>query len=525
MIRLVETEGVFDKYACLSHCWGGGSRPIQTTSLTMQDYLKKIPFTALPKTFGDAVVIARKLGLRYLWIDSLCIIQDSTTDWQTESSRMADIYRNSYVTIAALSSPDSQGGCFSPEVLSDLCIRVQGDNGFESLIAARYCEEYEPMSNTDIFKKAYPVLTRAWVYQERILSRRMLYCTYREFQFECRQDKTCECGNRFMPPHPVPKTAASQAMLQSKDQYGELERLHDTKGRYSPMQMCQHWQKTVVQYTKLDLTQPSDKLPALSGCAKDIIRFTQDEYLAGLWRASFAEGMLWVVVVPVDQSRPQDSRAPTWSWASVNTTQGVRYIYPLRSRTRQIFQDSIRDVECVPDGIDKTGAVKSGYVSLRASLCPVYLRRICRICMSARSRVVYTIEHDKWYTTRSPNITPCPTNDKKGLILGDATIASFFPDYKYDDRVDFGFQVRTDGYACRHARVYLLHLYDGQSPASDVITDFFLVLTKSAQAGGDQSYKRIALFTLAFKNWSERDTWFKGEYQSRAENETVVTIT
>ncbi|KAF4975744.1 hypothetical protein FZEAL_7521 [Fusarium zealandicum] len=131
-----ETEGIMGTYASLSHCWARGPKPIVTTSDTIAYRLKGITFTARPKTFGDAVLIARRLGLRYIWIDSLCIIQNSAEDWQIESSKMADIYHNSFVTIAAVSSPDSRGGCFSPEKLSDLCFRVEGE-GFDALIAAR----------------------------------------------------------------------------------------------------------------------------------------------------------------------------------------------------------------------------------------------------------------------------------------------------------------------------------------------------------------------------------------------------
>lgn len=136
-IQLVETHGSTGTYACLSHCWGK-DKLITTTSQTIASHLSGIPLAVLPKTFGDAVTLTRNLGLRYLWIDSLCIIQDSREDWQIESSKMADIYHNSFLTIAAISSPDSRGGCFCPEKLSDACFRIQAD-GLDTLIAARYC--------------------------------------------------------------------------------------------------------------------------------------------------------------------------------------------------------------------------------------------------------------------------------------------------------------------------------------------------------------------------------------------------
>ncbi|KAF4975743.1 hypothetical protein FZEAL_7520 [Fusarium zealandicum] len=297
-----------------------------------------------------------------------------------------------------------------------------------------------------------------------MLSRRMLYCTYREFQFECRQGKTCECENPFMPPHPAPKTLASRAMLQVKGDYAELEKLHGVKGNYAV-------------HKELRITQSSDKLPALSGCAKDVGRITEDGYLAGIWRTRFAEGLLWVVNVPVNQPRANVWRAPSWSWASVDTTNGINYAYPRKTRYRQAFQDKIEAVECTPAGLDKTGAVKSGHLTLRTSPYPTYLRRICRQCQASRSPNRYTIESDHWYSTRNPRITPCPSIGIQGLKLRYIT-PSFFPDYKYDNIIDFDSQDRSDGHGCMHAPVFLLHLYDCQSFASYIITEFFLVLKK-----------------------------------------------
>ena len=75
--------------------------------------IESINMTDIPKTFQDAVLITRKLGYRYLWIDSLCIIQDSASDWQIESVKMADIYFNAVVNISADASPRSDSGIFA----------------------------------------------------------------------------------------------------------------------------------------------------------------------------------------------------------------------------------------------------------------------------------------------------------------------------------------------------------------------------------------------------------------------------
>jgi hypothetical protein len=104
-VRLVETQGKVGYWACLSHCWGE-KQPLKTTRDpdTLSQHQIAIPWDTLPKTFQDAIFVTRALGIQYLWIDSLCIIQDDSVDWQFQSAQMADIYRNSILTIAGSAS-------------------------------------------------------------------------------------------------------------------------------------------------------------------------------------------------------------------------------------------------------------------------------------------------------------------------------------------------------------------------------------------------------------------------------------
>jgi hypothetical protein len=111
-IRLIDTEGKTFQYAALSHCWGSGPR-LTTTKSNWSKLALNVSFNALPPLFQDAVIITRQLGLRYIWIDSLCIIQDSLRDWETESSKMGSIYQNSYITISATNSSDGSAKCLA----------------------------------------------------------------------------------------------------------------------------------------------------------------------------------------------------------------------------------------------------------------------------------------------------------------------------------------------------------------------------------------------------------------------------
>lgn len=111
-VHLVETrllQTTIQRYNCLSHCWGT-QQPLKTTQQNYSQHLASISWDTIPKTFQDAIQLTRDLGVRYLWIDSLCIIQNNAEDWDRESANMCNIYGNSHLTIAVTPSRDCQGG-------------------------------------------------------------------------------------------------------------------------------------------------------------------------------------------------------------------------------------------------------------------------------------------------------------------------------------------------------------------------------------------------------------------------------
>lgn len=108
---LVESKGKYGRYVALSHAWGMSPR-LTATRGTIEDLKKGIAISFLPKIFQYDIEITRRLGIKYLWVDCICIIQDDMQDWERESASMAHIYRNSYVTVSASASSDSYSGCF-----------------------------------------------------------------------------------------------------------------------------------------------------------------------------------------------------------------------------------------------------------------------------------------------------------------------------------------------------------------------------------------------------------------------------
>ncbi|OTA97108.1 hypothetical protein M434DRAFT_27179 [Hypoxylon sp. CO27-5] len=278
------------RYACLSHCWGPSQSPIKTLTTTIDDFRKEIPWSALSKTFQDAVDICRRLGIDYIWIDSICIIQDSDEDWDIESMKMADIYENAYLTIAATKSTDGTGGCYAstdPETV--FCRPI-----VENLV---YCRKKPPEFNQFYRHKDWPLLSRAWVYQEMRLSPRVLHFGAEEVLWQCR---TCRRSESRSNDSDAPTT------LTYNDRYVANA---DLLG----------WYNTVYEYSHLALTFEKDRFAALAAVAQReaSLRSPDDEFLLGLWKNTMLRDLLWQVVPHQQPPLRTKLKTPTWTWASV----------------------------------------------------------------------------------------------------------------------------------------------------------------------------------------------------------------
>jgi len=175
--------GIDDFYITLSHCWGGTTKRIGPTEDNLSDFQKGISLASLPQTFRDAIVLARHLDrrVRYIWIDSLCIIQNNKADFLSESAQMYQIYRNSYCNISATAATDSEKGLFSnrkPHQLweDDINLNVEGIPGQAQAPEQRIqtCR----IDNLLFWERNVddaPVNRRGWVLQERLLAPRVLH--------------------------------------------------------------------------------------------------------------------------------------------------------------------------------------------------------------------------------------------------------------------------------------------------------------------------------------------------------------
>jgi hypothetical protein len=351
-VRLYESHGEFDHYVSLSHCWGK-FQMIKTERASLSLRKRGITWSSLPPTFQDAITFVRNLGLRYIWIDSLCIIQDDKADWEIESAKMAQIYMNSLLTLAVTKSASAEEGCFVVTPAEDRTFAITGStkDGAPYTIYAR-----RPVYHLgDAFarhKDLFPLFYRAWCYQERLLAPRILQFNPRELMWECCEVSACECS-LSCPTFPD-KQRHSKALTQGSD----------------PKSFNDRWRHMVVDYAKLDLTYESDRLPALSGAAKQMQPHRSGKYLAGLWEDSLVEDLMWWVNDDECQHsrRPKQWRAPSWSWASLESSFSHR-IYPLKTTHCKILE-----VECISAGNDPTGSVASGRLVISGYIIPATLK-------------------------------------------------------------------------------------------------------------------------------------------------------
>ncbi|MCJ1256403.1 hypothetical protein MMC24_004224 [Lignoscripta atroalba] len=347
-------------YVCLSHCWGKAAL-IRTTKATIEHHKGGIPWTLLSKTFQDAIKITLDLGVRYIWIDSLCIIQDDETDWQVQAGQMASIYENCLFTIAATASADGSGGCYrkAPAEYAQVVTRSRTNREGRNFTAScrRAIQHPDTLIHApDGYMVHAPLIDRAWVFQEHELSRRVLQFTATELMWECNSSLRCECG-RVQP-----------------DRYQRKSQLVQARTAEELAFLGNEWRKRVVAYSCRMLTYGTDKLPALSGVAKQMQRHMSSvstvRYLAGLWEHDLLEALTWISGTNPGGQNIAAYRAPSWSWASLEGILDYDDTYEL-NMNRSVAR--ILEVHCVPAGLDPTGAVSGGCLKIAGPLIEVNL--------------------------------------------------------------------------------------------------------------------------------------------------------
>ncbi|KAH6721576.1 heterokaryon incompatibility protein-domain-containing protein [Leptodontidium sp. MPI-SDFR-AT-0119] len=262
------------------HCWGPPELIFKTTVQAFGNNKTELPWGKLSRTLREAIEVTRRLGIRYIWIDSLCVLQVDEDDWNREAANMGNINKNAYLTLAATASSGGMGG-LHVENLELATLKARRSRLHFSL---------EVLESGDSF------VHRGWAYQERLLARQIVHFTSEEMVWECKPQQTRECS--------------SPSGLQ--EGRSEFESLLEG-GRKS----WWSWQMLLTRYTTLQLSKEEDRLPAISGIASQL--FDPSDYLAGIRRRWILKDLCWERYSTCGSIRTsRQAGAPTWSWASIN---------------------------------------------------------------------------------------------------------------------------------------------------------------------------------------------------------------
>jgi hypothetical protein len=332
-----------------------------TTNSTLPNHKQGIYVNTLPKTYQDAILITRQLGRRYIWIDSLCIIQDSKSDWESEAAKMADVYQNAWLTISATRSSSPTSGCFNsmePQIL-----KLEGvirDSPF--ILYARNKMEHvtsdwgpDP-TKVPMRRFPLPLLTRGWAFQERLLSARVLHFGPQELFWECRERVTCECKG-------IKEWEKEANIVTYQGAPPKITHNKFVNAAANSVQMHARWRSMVEEYSRRRLTIGTDRLPGFTGVATEMQGHLGERYLAGLWESSFVADLCWCresVYSGAGRVRKRGGSpwpgTPSWSWAAVDCE--IKYIAdltqpdPRKIKTRVISCCKILEVKWTPGDPD-----------------------------------------------------------------------------------------------------------------------------------------------------------------------------
>ncbi|KAI1287169.1 heterokaryon incompatibility protein-domain-containing protein, partial [Xylaria venustula] len=298
-LRLLHTGSALGKYIALSHSWGG-HQPAKTVRSNLAARCAGFPLSELPLTFRDAIAVATEIGIQYIWIDSLCIIQDDPEDWKREAATMGDVYLHSYLTIAATRAANSEAGFLGARSFTDT-VRLAGVSSGVDDRNVYACQRRSFANDVD----DGPLNRRAWVLQERVLSPRTLHFTEHQVYWECWEHHQGEdLEYQYLG---VMKKEAFPVQLSPRSL------LCNSPARGSELPRGSWY--LFSEYSSFDLTFQTDKLIAIGGLVQKLESRLQITYTKGVWKEFLHHSVLWSARTEDLEYLPSMG-APSWSWAS-----------------------------------------------------------------------------------------------------------------------------------------------------------------------------------------------------------------
>ncbi|KAI1313348.1 heterokaryon incompatibility protein-domain-containing protein [Xylaria venustula] len=320
LIEFQNSEFSYARYATLSHCWGPpqGGKPTKTTKENLESRKAGVSMLDLSPLFQDAILLCRMVGCYYIWIDSLCIIQDDNSDWKEQSQKMAEIYSNAWFNIAATGFPDSTRSMFQDRwsfgsedaqsrrpVQSYRLHTALNNNSVQVRQTHRRDHEYLRGVLIRNRSEQAPLIDRAWAFQEILLSQRIIHVCSSELIWECQTLQDCECKSF---------NGAEDSIFNYVNLKQQLRKIKNIE--CSTEEIYDLWLQLCETYSTRSLSFASDRLAAISGIAHAMRTVTNSGYFWGIWLEDLPRSIVWRGWPISDPTFSRLPDIPSWSWLS-----------------------------------------------------------------------------------------------------------------------------------------------------------------------------------------------------------------
>jgi hypothetical protein len=485
--RLVTSNGKTEPWIALSYCWGGDSQFV-FNDRTMHDLHRGIPLDSFPATLRDSVVITRTLGIKYIWIDALCIKQDSTEDWVREAAKMREVYSGAILTIVDANSPSTHSGIFSQRKPGKRATLEWRDstNSRPNKVQLRPGSEL-----WDHALSSSPLMSRGWTLQEGLLSPRTISYGAQQMIWECPCYQADEGGRITQATEDYRSKGFIQNLIRIQNTekikpQSFLEKLVVRSSKpekwwksYDIADPYDKWNDIAEQFMCRSLTKDFDALPALSGLARVFQHVLNDEYCAGLWKKDILSTLMWNrsprypadLSTRFDLARPSDYLAPSWSWTSIL---GKQSSMSNSWQTREALQVSAHSVTKIvslrtfPKDEDPFGQVTGGELVLHT-----------RFGKIEHLPPVYSIDHEFH-------------NDTPKSVTGSAFQELVYTNMRVVDSMVYEFFQKHS--PCENQEFGAVELVRWEQAPGSRVPGIDLLLVESTGQGS--SYRRIAQLSL-----------------------------
>lgn len=337
-LRLVETKDwlpgtPLKPYMTLSHCWGE-LKMFCTYPEDKAKFLDNIDLKQMPKTFRHVMRLAWRLGISYVWIDSICVIQGDKGDFGSEAHHMHSVYRHSYLNVAAAASTNGEGGLYQNRLPHQIV-----SSPFNLPNSEFLGRKFWLVFPSDVWKHQLlqeTLYTRGWVFQERMLSPRIVHFGSKQVFWDCATKSACEVFPNSIP-EPLDTISATERHWRERLQLASIIRngrdlVGEADGSVETL-----WRTAIANYTACSLKWSTDKLIACWSIAKLVRDMLEGEqYAVGMWSFNLHKQLSWRVLDYTKSRRifeVKGAKVPSWTWASIHEKlklQGCPLVLPQR---------------------------------------------------------------------------------------------------------------------------------------------------------------------------------------------------